>query len=292
MRALWMLVVGMAGSTAALAVEPAPAPAAGGEDVGNVRRKVEGPEEKPGEGPERPFSVEVVVEGKTAYLFRGYNVMDTGYIVQPEVTLSLRGAEWGPYSFAPYVGVWSNISETKGPDASPWSHWTEFDATGGVVVERGEWSLDVQWNYYVSPSDFFGRTHEVGATLAFGGNVFGVGLEPHVGVFRELLDRADGDENTYFEAGLEPELTLSEKWTLAVPLTVGMSLDGYYTDSRGRNSFFGYASVGARPAYQLDDHWSVYAGVEYVHLFADSVEAANGGDQGKVIGVVGVAFSY
>jgi hypothetical protein len=71
-----------------------------------------------------------------------------------------------------------------------------------------------------------------------------------------------------------------------------MSLDGYYTDRRGRNEFFGYASIGARPAYRLDEHWSVYAGVEYVHLFADSARAANAGDDGKVIGVIGVSFNH
>ena len=284
MRHLSLLVIILALAPAALCADAPPAD----EDLGNVRRKVEPPEQRE----EGPFSLEAKVEAKTAYFFRGYNVMDTGYIFQPEATLSLRAIEWREYSFTPYFGVWNNISEVKGHDSSIWAHWTEFDATGGVVIERGDWSLDVQWNYYVSPSDFFDSAHELGATLGYGGEIFGVKLQPHVAVFRELDDQSDDDENTYLEAGLEPEFALAEKLTLSLPLTLGMSLDGYYQGGDGHNAFFGYGSAGARPAYQLNENWSVYAGVEYVHLFADSAEAANSGDDGKVIGVVGVSFTY
>ena len=282
----------------AAAVAPTPSPAAAqdssgpppsGDDVANVRRKVEASEgTEEGKG---GLGLEVKVEGKTAYFFRGYNIMDAGYIVQPEATVSLPAIEWGKYSLSPYVGVWNNVSEKKGPDGSPWGHWTEFDATGGVAVERGDWSLDVQWNYYTSPGDFFDSSHEIGATLAYGGDVAGLGLHPHVALFGELRDDSDGDENTYFEAGLEPEWEASEKLSVAVPLTLGTSLGGYYTDGRGRNEFLGYASVGVRPAWRLDGHWSIYAGVEYVHLFADSARSANGGDDGKMIGVVGVSVT-
>ena len=275
---------------------PGGAPA---EDVGTVRRPVEPPAvevdadgtEDDG-GADRPLALEVQVEIKTAYVFRGYTVIDTGYIVQPEATVSLRPLELGPYALSPYAGVWNNVSEAKGPDTSVWSHWTEFDVAAGVVVERGEWSLELQYNYYAFPSDLSDPTDELGAILTYGGALFGASLSPHVTLFRELNDEADGDENTYLEAGVEPEFELTEKVTLSTPLTLGMSLDGYYTDAGGRNELLGYASAAARPAWQLNDNWSVYAGVEYVYLFADSAEAANDGDADKVIGVVGVTFTY
>ena len=47
-------------------------------------------------------------------------------------------------------------------------------------------------------------------------------------LFRELDDQADGDENTYLEAGLEPEFEPWEKVSVAVPLTLGTSLDGVH----------------------------------------------------------------
>ena len=266
----------------------------GGGDVGNVRAKVEPPAQAgpPGQAEPPGPSVETKVEARTAYFFRGYNLIDTGYIVQPEATLSLWPVRLDPYTLTPYVGVWNNLSEAKGPDGRIWSHWTEFDATGGMAVERGEWSLDLQWNYYLSPSDFFDSTQEVGATLAYDGGLAGVEFRPHVGLFRELDDQADGDENTYLEAGVEPEFPLTKKLGLAVPVTLGMSLDGYYRQGGGDNAFFGYAGIGLRPSYSIDEHWSVYAGVEYLRLFADSTVAANGGDEDEVIGVVGVAFNY
>jgi hypothetical protein len=290
MKGLILLIVmsAVAPTWLAAAAQDPIGPPPANDDVANVRRKVEVPEDA-GRG---DIGLEVAVEAKTAYFFRGYSILDAGYIVQPEATVSLPMFEWEKYSLSPYVGVWNNISEAKGDDSSVWSHWTEFDTTVGFEVERGGWSLDVQWNYYTSPSDFFDSSHELGATLAFSGNVAGLRVNPHAAVFREFQDETDGDENTYLEVGLEPVFQPSERLSLTVPLTLGMSLDGYYTDRRGRNESLGYASIGARPAYRLGEHWSVYAGVEYLHLFADSARAANGDEDGKVVGVIGVSFNH
>lgn len=63
------------------------------DDVGNVRRRLEAPEDA--RTRRGGLALQVTVEAKTAYFFRGYNVMDVGYIVQPEAVVSLPALEWG-----------------------------------------------------------------------------------------------------------------------------------------------------------------------------------------------------
>jgi hypothetical protein len=258
-------------------------------EPGQVRHKVQGATEKGDEGEEGPFTLELAAALKTAYVFRGYTVVDTGLIVQPEATLTFNGLG----AVKPYVGVWNNFSEEKLGRERLWSDWNEFDATAGMVIERGDWSLDLQYNYYTSPSDAFDDVHEIGGLLKYAGKMgMPIALSPHVCAYYELKDDSDHDQNAYLEFGLEPEFELSDFLTLSAPFTLGTSLNHYYEDSRGGDEFFGYASAGALVTWKVNETVSLYGGVEYLRLLADSTQAANSGDEDKVVGSVGAGFSF
>jgi hypothetical protein len=141
---------------------------------------------------------------------------------------------------------------------------------------------------YVSPADDFDQVQELGLVVKYEH-----WLNPIVSLYKEIEDRA-GTDDWYLELSIEPVLWkgFDDKFELSVPVVLGTSLDGFYTDSDGGNAFFGYASAGLWAEYTFVEHWKVYAAVEYLHLFADSVEEANSGDDYKVVGRIGLAFDY
>jgi hypothetical protein len=258
-----------------------------GREVGTPTdvRRPEGEEEK-------AWTFEGDFSFYSAYLFRGYNNVDTGYIFQPELTVTRHVGINDQLSLDIYASAWSNIAEDTPKTSGP-RHWNEFDGTFGVGFNFLEkWSLAVEYLYYMSPANDFDDVHEIGVILAYDH-----WLAPAIGYYREIDDR-NGDEDTYLEVKLEPALPkitaipLLEKLELSVPMVLGMSLDGYYLGADGHNAFFGYASIGLSASYPITDHWSVVGGVEYHHLFADNIEDLNSDSDYKVVGRIGVAFEY
>ena len=86
--------------------------------------------------------------------------------------------------------------------------------------------------------------------------------------------------------------------TLALPLSVGLSLDNYYDEGPGgRDQTFGYFDVGLAASVPLafisGDYgtWSASATVDYLALSATLADV-NRGDGGFWVGKAGVAFSY
>jgi hypothetical protein len=82
---------------------------------------------------------------------------------------------------------------------------------------------------------------------------------------------------------------------VAFPLTLGLSLDDYY-ELAGVDHTFGYLSIGAiatLPLFRSTNYgaWDVHGGFEFQSL-GDTAEAFNRGDQSKIIGTIGVGFSY
>ena len=225
----------------------------------------------------------------SAYMFRGYNNVDTGYIFQPELVVTRHVTLNDQFSFDVYGSVWSNIAEDTPKTSGP-THWNEFDATAGVGFNfLDKWSLALEYLYYNSPANDFDDVHEIGVILAYEH-----WLAPSIGYYQEIDDR-NGPQDTYLEFKLEPKLPSCprlEKLEVTVPMVLGTSLDGYYLGSDGHNAFFGYASVGLSASYALTDNWFVVGGVEYHHLFADNIEDINSDSDYKVVGRIGVAFEY
>ena len=240
--------------------------------------------------PHKPWAFDGGIDYVTAYMFRGYNIVDTGYIFQPyaNVTRGFLLREDGSRSLDVYGGVWASISEETPGNSGP-RRWNELDLTAGITYNCGPFSIGLEYLYYNSPADDFDDVNEM--AVLFGYEHW---LSPTIGVYREIDDRG-GEQDTYLEFTIEPTLPSCPavpKLELTVPIILGTSLDGFYTDSRGHNEFFGYVSVGLSASYPLTENWSLVGGVEYMQLLADSVEEANDGTDYKVVGRFGVAFAY
>jgi hypothetical protein len=253
---------------------------------------VSAPEEKKG-----LISLEGGVDVTNAYFFRGYLAEDNGFIVQPYATLAFNiEAEVGGFTISPYIGTWNSMhSENNGMDDPKW--WYETDAIAGVNFEKGPFTLGFVYTYYYSPSGSFRSSHEVGVTLAYDDSEHGLlpfAINPRVGLYRELdrsANLAGGEPGTYLELGIEPYLLKTKSLEISFPTTLGLSISDYYTDSSGDNEILGYGSIGLKGKIPLTSSLSLTGEVTYLRLFADSAEAANGGDDDEFIGRVGLQFS-
>jgi hypothetical protein len=110
------------------------------------------------------------------------------------------------------------------------------------------------------------------------------------------LGQADGGRNagTYLELGVAPgwaDLPVN----VTFPIKVGLSLNDYY-ELAGVDHAFGFLSLGARASIPLGRRtsygaWNVHGGFEFLSL-GDTAEAFNAGEQQKLVGSVGIGFSY
>lgn len=236
----------------------------------------------------------------TAYYFRGINQEDSGLIVQPYLTLSAAVYKTDALSITPYVGVWNSLHEheTAGGDGNLY----ETDWFGGVDFKFGDWTLGAIYTFYTSPSDAFSTIEELGFKLSYDDTnlmkKLGVplALKPYVAWYIETDDEATEDQ--YFEIGITPSVALpNTPVTLSFPLAAGFSPDGYYFNNRGNNESLGFVSAGVQASMPLGEPgkfgaWTLTAGVSYIHLFADSLEAVNDDDDSAWVGKLGVSFAY
>jgi hypothetical protein len=252
------------------------------------------------------LSVSGGVDYTTAYFFRGYNQEDTGLILQPYATITGNVVDGDDVDVNAYVAIWNSFHEEKtGFDGTGGpSTWYESDLYGGIDVVAGPVTVGVVYTFYTYPNGAFDTIQEVGAKVAFddtslwGGEDGGFALKPYAGVYLETKD-GNGSEDTYAEVGVSPSFALGETgMTLSVPAALGLSLDDYYFDDAGDDELLGYGSVGLFGSLPLPmpakyGAWSLIGGVQYIHLFADGLEAANdGGEDNEILGKVGVNFVY
>ena len=80
-------------------------------------------------------------------------------------------------------------------------------------------------------------------------------------------------------------------------VAIGVSLDDYYFDDDGDDENIGFLSAGIAASIPLPlpeeyGTWSLNGSATYVQMVAESLEAANCGDDNRVVGKVGVGFTY
>jgi hypothetical protein len=244
------------------------------------------------------------VDYVTEYFFRGYKSSPAGFIVQPYAQLNVAAYSSDDFKVTPYVGTWNDVQDTTVPGAN--GKWYESDIYGGVTWGLPHnFKLDTIYTLYTSPSDAFKTIGELGAKLAYDDSAFmkehnvPFALQPYVAYYWETFnDTPDTDLRQYAEVGLTPTVPVGEtKLTATFPLVLGLSPDGYYTDSDGSNDPFGTWSVGAFLSYPLPlaakwGAWTITGGVTYVQLLADSAKAANNDDDHEWIGKISLTFAY
>jgi hypothetical protein len=192
------------------------------------------------------------------------------------------------------VGLWNSlhtgITGTDGPSGKLW-YESDFWTSVGVGLP-GHVNVSATYTAYTSPNGAFPSVKEVSLRASSGVR----GTNAYALVAFELEGQADGGavEGRYLELGAAPSLGLGGL-TVAVPVKVGLSLDGYYEGLRG-DERFGFFSVGGSVSVPISSErsrfgrWSVHGGADYVRL-GDS-NALRLGDNTKVIMSAGIGLSY
>ena len=231
-----------------------------------------------------------------AYLFRGIPQDDTGLILWPAADLgvALKSGGGAVRSVTVNVGMWNSlhtgITGADGPNGKLW-YESDFWTSVGVGLP-GHVNVSATYTAYTSPNGAFPSVKEVSLRASSGVR----GTNAYALVAFELEGQADGGavEGRYLELGAAPSLGLGGL-TVAVPVKVGLSLDGYYEGLRG-DERFGFFSVGGSVTVPLSNErsrfgrWNVHGGADYVRL-GDS-NALRLGDNTKVIISGGLGLSY
>jgi len=231
-----------------------------------------------------------------AYLFRGIPQDDTGLILWPaaDLGLMLKSGSGTVRSITVNVGMWNSlhtgITGADGPNGKLW-YESDFWTSVGVGFAGGV-RVAATYTAYTSPNGAFPSVKE----LSFKASAGVRGTNPYALVAFELEGQADGGavEGRYLELGAAPHLGLSGL-TVAVPVKVGLSLDGYYEGLRG-DERFGFFSVGGNVTVPISNErsrfgrWNLHGGADYVRL-GDS-NALRLGENSKVIISAGIGLSY
>ena len=247
------------------------------------------------------LSISGGVDYTTAYFFRGYNQEDNGLILQPYAELGINIFERDDMSLSASIGMWNSFHENQTAAVSGPSSWYEADFYGGLDLSVGAFTIGTVYTFYTYPNGAFSTIQEVGLVLSYDDSELMAKapfmLSPYIGIYLETND-GNGTEDTYAEIGIGPSFDIGDTGiTLSVPMALGLSLDDYYLDDDGDDELLGYGSISlmasiALPMPSRYGQWALTGGVQYLHLFADSAEAANNGDSSEIIGKVGVSFSY
>jgi hypothetical protein len=236
------------------------------------------------------------MDASNAYLFRGIPQDDTGLILWPAADLgvALKSGGGTVRGITVNVGMWNSlhtgITGADGPSGKLW-YESDFWTSVGVGFAGGV-NVTATYTAYTSPNGAFPSVKE----LSFKASAPVRGTNPYALVAFELEGQADGGavEGRYLELGAAPGVRLAGL-AVAVPVKVGLSLDGYYEGLRG-DERFGFFSVGANVTVPLSGErsrfgrWYVHGGADYVRL-GDS-NALRLGDNTKVIISAGVGLSY
>jgi hypothetical protein len=252
-------------------------------------------------------SLSAAFDVTNAYMFRGLRQDDTRVIMFPsaEARIDLHDDDDGLEDVALRIGSWNSLNTgaagTQGPSGKLWYEsrfYSGLDFTFGPGVTVGG-----RYTAYPSPNNSFTTVKELAFRVAGDDRIAPAGfvLRPHALVAFELdtaptIGQADGGQNagTYLELGIAPGISESGV-SVAFPVKVGLSLDDYY-ELQGVDHTFGFLSLGAVasvPIFQSSTYgaWDVRGGVEFLSL-GDTPEAFNAGDQSKIVGTIGIGFSY
>jgi hypothetical protein len=242
----------------------------------------------------------------TAYMFRGMLRDDTRVVLWPytEATVDLFTGREGLKNVSLHLGTWNSLhTGATGYNNGFGKLWYESDIYGTLGVRFGpDVTVAATYTAYMSPNDSFTTIKELSFKAAVDdAGSLGIALRPY-GLVAFELDTIPGfrqadrglEPGTYLEAGVAPGW-VDPDFRVEFPIKVGLSLDDYY-ELNGVDQKFGFLSLAAIATVPLGrtssyGSWNVHGGVEFLSL-GNTPEALNGGDQMKLIGSIGIGFSY
>ena len=255
------------------------------------------------------------VDAVSTYMFRGIRQNATGIALWPVADLgfAVYSGEDAVKSVGVNIGSWNsqNTGDT-GADGPTGKLWYESDFYTTLNLGfGGGMSVGGTYTAYTSPNNTFTTVKEIMLKVGVddSAHLGKAALKPYALVAFEFdtepgVGQADGGAKAgrYLELGVAPGYAGS-KATISIPVKVGLSLANYYEQNVGTaadpvfvDHTFGYFSVGGFVTVPLGGTtrfgtWNVHGGVEYLAL-GDTTKAFNGGDGSRVVGSVGIGFSY
>ena len=236
-----------------------------------------------------------------AYHFRGIPQDESGVIIWPygDLGFALFSGEGPLKSVGVNVGIWNSLHTgsrglDNGTNGKLW-YESDFYTTLGLGFGGGT-SVGVTYTAYTSPNGLFGTVREIAFKFAVddSGYLGAAAVKPYVLVARELSGQADGglEEGSYLELGIAPGFSIS-RFSLAVPVKVGLSLGDYYESFEGdkKFGFFSVAGVVTVPFTSAPTRlgtWNVHGGAEYLRLGESNRLLGSS----QVVGSIGIGFSY
>jgi hypothetical protein len=251
----------------------------------------------------------------STYMFRGIRQNSTGVALWPvaDLGLSVYSGDGSLKSVGVNFGTWNSQhtgdTGTDGPTGKLW-YESDFYSTLGLGLGHGV-SLATTYTAYTSPNNAFTTVKEIAFKVALDDSSYlgKAALKPYGLVAFEFdadpgRGQADGGAKAgrYLEFGVSPGYAWP-KASVTVPVKVGISLANYYELNIGtptapvfEDNTFGYFSVAGLVTVPLDTttrfgSWNVHGGVE-VQSLGDTTKAFNGGDASRIIGSVGIGFTY
>lgn len=262
-----------------------------------------------------PFSTTLAVSIASQYFFRGLQQEDRGLIAQPGLELGARlfEAEHGFLTSATLtLGIWNSLHSGPTGTRGGRDGWYESDFYIGVGVAHGGLGLGVTYTAYAYPNGAATTVEELSASLAWddgsvwSGDLFS-GLRPSALVAVELDGQADAGlgRGTYAELSINPGLSVASRsrsagssrpqFEVAMPVTLGLSLDDYY-ERGARDRTFGYLDLGLALSVPLPlprrlGEWTVTMALDLL-LLGDTTEAFNRGDDFDLVGTLGMTWKF
>ena len=251
----------------------------------------------------------------STYMFRGIRQHSTGIAVWPvaDLGISLYSGDGGLKSAGINLGTWNSLhtgdTGQDGPSGKLW-YESDFYTTFNLGFGGGT-SLATTYTAYTSPNNSFTTVKEIMFKLGVDDSAYlgKFALKPYALVAFEFdtgpgVGQADGgvDAGRYMELGIAPGYG-TPRASFAVPVKIGFSLSNYYELNTGTSDApvyvdnkFGYFSIAGLVTVPLGSPskfgtWNLHGGVE-IQALGDTTKALNGGDGSRVIGSIGVGFSY
>ncbi len=220
------------------------------------------------------------------FTFRG-TVLDRNPVVRPYLGLSVPLPVGGGVFDAASLNLSvAQALTTKGAS----SRWSRTDASVGVAVVKGDFTVTTSYQVVTSPNNTFNTADGVAVRVDY--NDEGLcpilpALKPHVEAYFGLNNNpgnstAAGAVGNYYEVGIAPSTeVLGNK--VSVPVNVGFGAGGYYTG--GKN--YGYASAGVQVSREIATNTTLTAGVTYLNS-NDNVNS----NKNNWISTIGLRYSF
>jgi hypothetical protein len=237
-----------------------------------------------------PITLSGTMDASNAYLFRGIPQDDTGLIMWPAIDVGLALSSRVTVNVGTWNSLHTGMAGLDGPSGKLW-YESDFYTTFGLALGGG-FAVGATYTAYTSPNNGFASVKELSFRLATDAH----GTKPYALVAFELQGQADGGrtKGKYLEIGAAPGFGASGA-AIAVPVKIGLSLDGYYEGQLG-DERFGFFSVGANVTVPISSatsrfgSWNVHGGAEYIRL--GDGNALRLGDNNKTVFSAGIGFSY